>query len=79
MITALERNMLYDMIEWKDKESNYRAKVILLRDKGYTVPEIRMATNYHHDISTKENGYIDSTRKVLKESYPKYIHTNQFE
>jgi len=42
-ITDLERNMLYDMIEWNDKESNYRAKIILLRDKGYTVPEIRMA------------------------------------
>ena len=69
--------MLYDMIECNDKESNYRAKIILHRDKGYTVPEIRMATN-HPMISTKENGYIDSTRKVLKESYPKYMHTNQF-
>ena len=40
-ITDLERNTLYDMIEWNDKESSYRAKIILLRDKGYTVPEIR--------------------------------------
>ena len=52
-ITDLERNMLYDMIEWNDKESNYRAKIILLRDKGYTVPEIRMATN-HHDINIRK-------------------------
>jgi len=46
-ITNDERNALYDMIEWSDKESNYRAKIILLRDKGYTVPEIRMAINHH--------------------------------
>jgi transposase len=41
------------MIEWNDKESNYRAKIILLRDNGYTVPEIRMATN-HHDINIRK-------------------------
>jgi len=52
-ITNGERNALYDMIEWSDKESNYRAKIILLRDKGYTVPEIRMATN-HHDINIRK-------------------------
>ena len=53
-ITDLERNTLYDMIEWNDKDSNYRAKIILLRDKGYTVPEIRMATNHHHDIDIRK-------------------------
>ncbi|MDN5865762.1 MAG: helix-turn-helix domain-containing protein [Candidatus Nitrosocosmicus sp.] len=31
-------------------ESNYRAKIILLKDEGYSVPEIRRATN-HHDIN----------------------------
>ncbi|HKU82574.1 MAG TPA: hypothetical protein VJP58_00905 [Candidatus Nitrosocosmicus sp.] len=40
----------------RKKESNYRAKIILLRDKAYTVPEIRMAAtttnNHHHDITT---------------------------
>jgi hypothetical protein len=38
-----ERNILYDMIEDEDDngESCYRAKVILLKDKGYNaVPEI---------------------------------------
>jgi hypothetical protein len=30
-----------------DKESGYRAKIILLKDEGYTVPEIRRAINYH--------------------------------
>ena len=40
------------MMQWEDDgESGYRAKIILLKDEGYTVPEIRVATN-HHDIST---------------------------
>ncbi|WP_458719126.1 hypothetical protein [Candidatus Nitrosocosmicus sp. R] len=41
-ITDLKRNTLYDMIEWNDKESNYRAKIILLREMD-TVREIKMA------------------------------------
>lgn len=48
-----ERNTLYDMMESDDRESGYRAKIILLRDKGYTVPEIRRATN-HHDINIRK-------------------------
>lgn len=48
-----ERNILYDMMEWDDKESSYRAKIILLRDKGYTVPEITRATN-HHDVNIRK-------------------------
>jgi transposase len=37
-----------------DKEDGYRAKIILLKDKGYTVPEIRrMATN-HHDSNIRK-------------------------
>jgi hypothetical protein len=47
-----ERNVLYEMIE-DDEESSYRAKIILLKDEGYTVPEIRMATN-HHDINIRK-------------------------
>ncbi|HEY6537011.1 MAG TPA: helix-turn-helix domain-containing protein [Candidatus Nitrosocosmicus sp.] len=52
-ITDDQRNILYDVIEWNDKESSYRAKIILLKDEGYTVPEIRMATN-HHDINIRK-------------------------
>lgn len=50
-----ERNMLYDMIEEEEDngESSYRAKIILLKDQGYTVPEIRRATN-HHDINIRK-------------------------
>jgi transposase len=51
-ITDDQRNILYDMIERDDEESSYRAKIILLKDEGYTVPEIRMATN-HHDINIR--------------------------
>jgi hypothetical protein len=49
ILTDEERNILYDMMV-DDKEDGYRAKIILLKDKGYTVPEIRQATN-HHDNS----------------------------
>ncbi len=52
-ITDDQRNILYDMIEWDDEESSYRAKIILLKDEGYTVPEIRIATN-HHDVNIRK-------------------------
>jgi transposase len=52
-----ERNMLYDMIDGDDDddddESKYRAKIILLKDEGYTVPQIRMSTN-HHDTNIRK-------------------------
>lgn len=48
-----ERTILYDMIQDGDEESGYRAKIILLKDEGYTVPEIRMATN-HHDTNIRK-------------------------
>ena len=49
MLTNDEKNLLHLMLE--DKESGYRAKIILLKDEGYTVPEIRKITNHHdHNI-----------------------------
>lgn len=36
-----------------DQESGYRARMILLRDEGYTVPEIRKITN-HHDNNIRK-------------------------
>jgi hypothetical protein len=64
-ITEEEKNKLYAMID--DDSSNgvgYRAKIILLlRNEGYTVPEIRRKTN--HDNITYVNGYTDSTVMVL--------------
>ncbi len=52
-ITDDQRNILYDMIERDDEESSYRAKIILIKDEGYTVPEIRMAIN-HHDVNIRK-------------------------
>ncbi len=35
----------------EDAKSGYRAKIILLKDEGYTVPQIRKITNHHdHNI-----------------------------
>ncbi len=38
----------------KDNESGYRAKIILLKDEGYTVPQIRKITNHQHDLSIRK-------------------------
>ena len=41
------------MMQEEDNESGYRAKIILLKDEGHTVPEIRVATN-HHDVNIRK-------------------------
>jgi len=51
MLTDDEKNILHLMLE--DTESGYRAKIILLKDEGYTVLEIRIATN-HHDNNIRK-------------------------
>ena len=49
MLTNDEKNLLHLMLE--DNEAGYRAKIILLKDEGYTVPEIRKMINHHdHNI-----------------------------
>jgi transposase len=49
MLTNDEKNLLHLMLE--DTEAGYRAKIILLKDEGYTVPEIRRMINHHdHNI-----------------------------
>jgi hypothetical protein len=65
LLTDKEKNILHRLMV-EDEESGYRAKIILLKDEGYTVPEIRRATN-HHDITTSESGYIVSMKKVSME------------
>ncbi|MER5176564.1 MAG: hypothetical protein ABJB76_08395 [Candidatus Nitrosocosmicus sp.] len=37
MLTTDEKNLLHLMM-LEDKESGYRAKIILLKDEGHTVP-----------------------------------------
>ena len=51
-ITTKERNTLHLLIE-DDPESGYRAKIILLKDDGYAVPDIRKITN-HHDNNIRK-------------------------
>ena len=51
MLTDDEKNHLHLMLE--DNEAGYRAKIILLKDEGYTVPEIRKITN-HHDNNIRK-------------------------
>jgi len=41
------------MMDKNKGESGYRAKIILLKYEGYTVPEIRRTIN-HHDINIRK-------------------------
>ena len=51
MLTDNEKNLLHLMLE--DNEAGYRAKIILLKDEGHTVPQIRKITN-HHDLNIRK-------------------------
>jgi transposase len=51
-ISTKEMNDLYWLLD-NDPESSYRAKIILFRNEGYTVPEIRRITN-HHDNNIRK-------------------------
>jgi hypothetical protein len=62
MLTTDEKNILHLMLE--DNEAGYRAKIILLKDDGYTVPEIRKITN-HHDLNIGK--WIHSIALMKKE------------
>jgi hypothetical protein len=52
-VTDNEKDNLYWLLD--DRESGYRAKMLLLKYEGYTVPGIRQMTN-HHDNNI--SGYI---------------------
>ena len=49
-----EKNILYAMIDDDSKGTGYRAKIILLRNEGYTVPEIRRKKTNHHDNNIRK-------------------------
>jgi transposase len=51
ILTIDEKNLLHLMLE--DAKSEYRAKIILLKDEGNTVPEIRKIIN-HHDNNIRK-------------------------
>ncbi len=72
VITDDERNTLYDMMQEEDNESGYRVRIILLKDDGFAVPEIRRITG-HHDVNIRkwihrfnENGIDGITSKIHK-------------
>jgi transposase len=52
-ISTEEMNDLHWLLDNDDAESGYRARMILLRYDGYTVPEIRRITN-HHDNNIRK-------------------------
>ena len=65
LLTDKEKNILHRLMV-EDKDSGYRAKIILLKDEGYTVPEIRRGLLIIM-IATSESGYIVSMKKVSME------------
>jgi transposase len=50
-INDIEKDALYLLLD--DCDSGYRAKIILLKDEGHNVPEIRKMTN-HHDNNIRK-------------------------
>ncbi len=81
MLTDKEKNFLHLILD--DKESGYRAKIILLKDEGYTVPEIRKIINHHDNNIRKwihrfnENGIDGITSK--KHNHKQHKFTNDLE
>jgi transposase len=77
LIADDEINVLYEIMEEEDdKESGYRAKIILLKDEGYTVPEIRMAIN-HHDVNIRKWIHRFNEKGIEGIISRKHMHTNQ--
>jgi transposase len=82
ILTDDEKNILHMMLE--DKESGYRAKIILLKDEGYTVPQIRKMTNHHDNNIRKwihkfnEKG-IDDGIISKKHNHKQYKFDNDIE
>ena len=62
------------LVDEDDPESGYRAKIILLKDDGYTVPEIRKITN-HHDNNIRK--WIHRFNEKGVEGIISKIHTHK--
>ena len=77
-ITEKERNTLHLLVDEEDDpaESGYRAKIILLKDDGYTVPEIRKITN-HHDNNIRRKWIHRFNEKEGVEGIISKIHTHK--
>jgi transposase len=72
-----QRNILYDMIEPYDEESSYRAKIILLKGEGYTVPEIRIMATNHHDVNIRKWIHRFNEKGIEGIISRKHIQANQ--
>ena len=48
LISDNELTKLYDMMQIRNEASSYRLKIILLKNKEYTVHEIGMIINHHY-------------------------------
>jgi hypothetical protein len=68
MLTNNEKNFLHLMLE--DNETGYRAKIILLKDEVYTVPQIIKITN-NHDLNIRKWIHHRFKEKELTPSYLK--------
>jgi hypothetical protein len=69
-ISDREKDNLYLLLD--NGDSGYRAKIILLKDDGYTVPEIRKMTNHHHhDNNIRKWIHRFNEIVVLTVSFPK--------
>ncbi|HEY6535732.1 MAG TPA: hypothetical protein VIY08_08070 [Candidatus Nitrosocosmicus sp.] len=62
MLTDDEKNLLHRMVE--DDKAGYRAKIILLKDEGYTIPQIR---KWIHRFNEKGIGGIISKKHNHKQ------------
>jgi transposase len=71
ILTIDEKNLLHLMLE--DIQSGYRAKIILLKDEGYTVPQIRKITN-HHDNNIRKWVYRFNEKGIDSIISKKYSH-----
>ncbi len=60
----------------EDIKSGYRAKIILLKDERYTVPQIRKITN-HHDNNIK--GYIALKKGLMALCQKNIVINNKFD
>jgi hypothetical protein len=74
-ISTEKMNDLHWLLD-KDAELGYRARMVLLRDEGYTVPEIRRITN-HHDNNIRKWIHRFNEKGIDGINYPRIVLVSQ--
>ena len=74
-INDIEKDTLYLLLD--DCDSGYRATIILLKDEGYTVPEIRKMTNHHDNNNIRKRIHRFNYRGIDGIISKKYNHPAQ--